>query len=195
VGNFYIWTVGCQMNTSDARMLTEELETYGFRPTEAKDSADLVVLYSCMVRQHAEDKVHSQLGELRLLKRDRKGMKIALAGCIGNVEWWQQKYPFVDFFLSPGQDLTVRDKLVDLIDLDEFYRHEPEGAVRSPVGHSSVVLLLEAIGFSPHAHIGPTGARSFHRRADGWRLSKKSLRRRWKLHPSRSIPMAGEESS
>jgi tRNA-2-methylthio-N6-dimethylallyladenosine synthase len=85
-----------------------------------------------MVRQHAEDKVHSQLGELRLLKRERRGIKIALAGCIGNVEWWQQKYPFVDFFLSPGQDLTVRDKLVDLIDLDEFYRHEPEGAVRAP---------------------------------------------------------------
>ena len=132
VGSFYIWTVGCQMNTSDARMLTEELETYGYEPTTSRDGADLVVLYSCMVRQHAEDKVHSQLGELRLLKRERRGLKVALAGCIGNAEWWQQKYPFVDFFLSPGQDLTVRDKLVDLLDLQEFYRVEPEGATRAP---------------------------------------------------------------
>jgi tRNA-2-methylthio-N6-dimethylallyladenosine synthase len=132
VGKFHIWTIGCQMNTSDARMLTEELETYGYEPSDSKATADLVVLYSCMVRQHAEDKVHSQLGELRLLKRDSPGLKVALAGCIGNVEWWQQKYPFVDFFLSPGQDLTVKDKLLDLLDLQEFYRLEPAGAVRAP---------------------------------------------------------------
>jgi tRNA-2-methylthio-N6-dimethylallyladenosine synthase len=132
VGKFHIWTIGCQMNTSDARMLTEELETYGYEPAEHKSAADLVVLYSCMVRQHAEDKVHSQLGELRMLKRQRPWLKIALAGCIGDVDWWQHKYPFVDFFLSPGQDLTVKDKLVDLLDLQEFYRLEPVGAVRVP---------------------------------------------------------------
>jgi tRNA-2-methylthio-N6-dimethylallyladenosine synthase len=120
------------MNTSDARMLTEELESYGYEPGDSFREADLVVLYSCMVRQHAEDKVHSQLGALRLEKRERPGLKVALAGCIGNVEWWQHRYPFVDFFLSPGQDLTVKDKLVDLLDLQERYRLEPEGAVRAP---------------------------------------------------------------
>ena len=132
VGKFHIWTIGCQMNTSDARMLTEELEGYGYEPGESFREADLVVLYSCMVRQHAEDKVHSQLGALRLEKRERPGLKVALAGCIGNVEWWQHRYPFVDFFLSPGQDLTVKDKLVDLLDLQERYRLEPDGAVRAP---------------------------------------------------------------
>ena len=132
MGTFHIWTIGCQMNTSDARMLTEELEGYGFQPSDSIKRADLVVLYSCMVRQHAEDKVHSQLGELRLLKRDRPELKVALAGCIGDVSWWQKKYPFVDFFLSPGQDLTVRDRLLDLLDLQEYYRLEPAGAVRAP---------------------------------------------------------------
>ena len=53
MGTFHIWTVGCQMNTSDARMLTEELESYGYEPTTSRNGADLVVLYSCMVRQHA----------------------------------------------------------------------------------------------------------------------------------------------
>jgi tRNA-2-methylthio-N6-dimethylallyladenosine synthase len=120
------------MNTSDARKLTEELEAYGYRASDNRETADLVVLYSCMVRQHAEDKVHSQLGALRLQKREQPSLKIALAGCIGDVEWWQRKYPFVDFFLSPGMDLTVKDKLVDLLDLQEFYRHEPAGAVRAP---------------------------------------------------------------
>ena len=64
-GKYHIWTIGCQMNTSDARKLSEELEEQGFRETEKARSADLVVLYSCMVRQHAEDKVRSKLGELR----------------------------------------------------------------------------------------------------------------------------------
>jgi len=120
------------MNTSDARTLTEELEAYGYQPTELRDAADLVVLYSCMVRQHAEDKVHSQLGALRVLKGRRPATKVALAGCIGDITWWQRKYPFVDFFLSPGQDLTVKDKLVDLLDLQEFYRVEPADAMRAP---------------------------------------------------------------
>ena len=71
MGTFNIWTIGCQMNTSDARKLSEELEEQGFSETEKARSADLVVLYSCMVRQHAEDKVRSKLGELRLLKREK----------------------------------------------------------------------------------------------------------------------------
>jgi tRNA-2-methylthio-N6-dimethylallyladenosine synthase len=120
------------MNTADARRLTDELEAYGYEATESKSGADLVVLYSCMVRQHAEDKVHSQLGELRVMKRERPWLKVALAGCIGDVNWWQRKYPFVDFFLSPGQDMRVKDKLVDLLDLQEYYRLEPAGAERAP---------------------------------------------------------------
>lgn len=128
--NFHVWMVGCQMNYSDARGVSEELELAGYRETQRTDDADVVILYSCMVRQHAEDKVHSELGMLRKLKRDRPGMRICLAGCIGEVDVWQKKYPFVDFFLEPGQDLTVKEKLSDLIELDEYYRLEPDEAIR-----------------------------------------------------------------
>lgn len=128
--NFHVWTVGCQMNTSDARNVSDELEQLGYRETESMRDADVVILYSCMVRQHAEDKVHSQLGALRKMKRERPGLRVALAGCIGEVGGWQKKYPFVDFFLEPGQDLTVQDKLTDLIELDELYRIQPDEAVR-----------------------------------------------------------------
>jgi tRNA-2-methylthio-N6-dimethylallyladenosine synthase len=132
MGTFNIWTIGCQMNTSDARKLSEELEEQGSRETEQSRSADLVVLYSCMVRQHAEDKVRSKLGELRLLKREKPSTRIAVAGCVGDVDAWQKKYPFVDFFLSPGQDMTIRDRLADLVELDQFYRVEPPDAERIP---------------------------------------------------------------
>ncbi len=132
MGKFHIWTIGCQMNTSDARRLSQELEGYGFEETDARGSADLLVLYSCMVRQHAEDKVRTQLGELRKLKQEKPSTRIAVAGCVGDVDEWQQKYPFVDFFLEPGRDLTVRARLADLIELDQYYRVEPADAARAP---------------------------------------------------------------
>ncbi len=132
MGTFHIWTIGCQMNTSDARRLTQELEGFGYEETVNRRSADLVVLYSCMVRQHAEDKVRNQLAELRRMKQERPSTRIAVAGCVGDVDAWQRQYPFVDFFLEPGQDLTVRDRLTDLVELDQFYRLEPEDAARAP---------------------------------------------------------------
>ena len=62
---YNIWTIGCQMNEADARRLSDELDLVGFAPSDSVDQADLVVLYSCVVRQAAENKVHGQL--LRLL--------------------------------------------------------------------------------------------------------------------------------
>jgi tRNA-2-methylthio-N6-dimethylallyladenosine synthase len=120
------------MNTSDARRLSEDLEGHGFEETENRRSADLLVLYSCMVRQHAEDKVRNQLAELRRMKQERPSTRVAVAGCVGDVAAWQQQYPFVDFFLEPGQDLTVRDRLTDLVELDQYYRIEPADAARAP---------------------------------------------------------------
>ena len=58
---YNIWTIGCQMNEADARRLGDELDLVGFEACEAADAADLVVLYSCVVRESAENKVHDQL--------------------------------------------------------------------------------------------------------------------------------------
>jgi tRNA-2-methylthio-N6-dimethylallyladenosine synthase len=131
VGSFHIWTIGCQMNTADSRRLAEELQGFGYEAAAGAEPADLVVLYSCMVRQHAEDKVHTELGMLKRMKRERPDKKVILAGCIGEPDWWRQRYPWVDYFLQPGQDLTVKDRLRDLLELQEYYRQEPEGAIRA----------------------------------------------------------------
>jgi tRNA-2-methylthio-N6-dimethylallyladenosine synthase len=132
MGKFHIWTIGCQMNTADARRLSTELEGQGFEETGSRGSADLVVLYSCMVRQHAEDKVRNQLAELRRMKQAKPSTRIAVAGCVGDVDAWQRQYPFVDFFPEPGRDLGVRERLADLVELDQYYRIEPPDAARAP---------------------------------------------------------------
>ena len=132
MATFNIWTIGCQMNTSDARKLSEELEEQGFRETEKARSADLVVLYSCMVRQHAEDKVRSKLGELRLLKRERPSTRIAVAGCVGDVNGVAEEVPVRGLLPGAGRGHV-----------------DPRQAGRS--GGARPVLPDRAAGRRPHA--------------------------------------------
>jgi tRNA-2-methylthio-N6-dimethylallyladenosine synthase len=131
-GAFHIWTIGCQMNVADSRRLAESLEKYGLQAAEGPHQADVVVLYSCVVRQQAEDRVHGQLHALQKLKQSRPQLKVVVAGCVSDVPDWHQRYPFVDLIAEPGQDLTVRDRLIDLLDLSERYRFDPDQAVRLP---------------------------------------------------------------
>src|SRR5438105_8576143 len=132
MSGFHIWTVGCQMNVADSRRLAESLEHYGLTAADGPQHADVVVLYSCVVRQGAEDRVHGQLHQLQQLKHDRPEMKVVVAGCVSDIPDWRKRYPFVDLIAEPGQDLTVRDRLIDLLDLSERYRFDPEQAVRIP---------------------------------------------------------------
>src|SRR5215467_4403920 len=132
MSTFSIWTIGCQMNVADSRRLAESLEKYGLQPADGPHAADVVVLYSCVVRQQAEDRVHGQLHALETMKRSRPNMKVVVAGCVSDIPDWHHKYPFVDLIAEPGQDLTVRDRLIDLLDLSERYRFDPEQAIRLP---------------------------------------------------------------
>jgi tRNA-2-methylthio-N6-dimethylallyladenosine synthase len=132
MSTFSIWTIGCQMNVADSRRLAESLEKYGLSAADGPHAADVVVLYSCVVRQQAEDRVHGQLHALQKMKAARPQMKVVVAGCVSDQSDWHEHYPFVDLIAEPGQDLTVRDRLIDLLDLSERYRVSPEQATRLP---------------------------------------------------------------
>jgi tRNA-2-methylthio-N6-dimethylallyladenosine synthase len=132
MSTFSIWTIGCQMNVADSRRLAESLEKYGLEAAEGPHAADVVVLYSCVVRQQAEDRVHGQLHALRKMKQARPNMKVVIAGCVSDMQNWHEHYPFVDLIAEPGQDLSVRDRLIDLLDLSERYRFDPDQAIRVP---------------------------------------------------------------
>ena len=71
----YIRTFGCQMNTRDAEVISGILRKSGFGLADSVDSADVVIFVTCAVRQHAEDKVWSDIGRIskkRLLRRPYK---------------------------------------------------------------------------------------------------------------------------
>ncbi len=59
---YYIWTIGCQMNKAESQRVADYLEILGYQATHMLQSADLVVLNTCVVRQSAESKVIGTLG-------------------------------------------------------------------------------------------------------------------------------------
>jgi len=100
---YHLWVSGCQMNDSDARRLADALDDAGLLAVEGFDDADAVILYTCSVRQNAENRVHGQLGHLKGLKRRRPHMLLCVTGCMAGAdkEELRRRYPHVDLFVSP----------------------------------------------------------------------------------------------
>jgi tRNA-2-methylthio-N6-dimethylallyladenosine synthase len=101
----FLETFGCQMNVLDSQLVLGQLRTHGCELTDQRDSADAVVYNTCSVREHAEQKVWSRLGELRAIKRRRPGMVIAVIGCMAQREGTRffRKYPHIDILCGPAQ--------------------------------------------------------------------------------------------
>ncbi len=100
---YHIWTVGCQMNVADSRKLAAGLDRAGFAATDAPEEADLVVLNTCSVREHAEDRAIGQLGRLKKLRSRGNDFKIAVMGCMVGPrdDDLRRRFPYVDAFARP----------------------------------------------------------------------------------------------
>ncbi len=120
MNSFYIWTIGCQMNTADSDRLASALEQMGLRPAGAASDADVVVLNSCVVRQSAEDKVVGNLGAMSRLKKSDPERVIALMGCMvgPNSGPLARRFPYVDVFMRPQQYEPLLEMLGQRMDLD-----------------------------------------------------------------------------
>ena len=79
--SFFVWTLGCQMNQSDSEEMAGQLLSAGCARASAMEMADLIVINTCAVREHAEAKVIGRQGQLAELKRTRPGLRVVLAGC------------------------------------------------------------------------------------------------------------------
>jgi tRNA-2-methylthio-N6-dimethylallyladenosine synthase len=101
----YIQTVGCQMNVLDSEMVVAALRQAGYGLTHSVEAADTVLLNTCSVRQHAEDKVYSLLGQLRTWKRAHPDRVLGVLGCMAQKEQERllDRAPFVDLIVGPGQ--------------------------------------------------------------------------------------------
>jgi len=102
---YHIWTVGCQMNKADSQKLAAGLDRLGWFEAATPEDADLVVLNTCSVRDHAEQRAISKLGALKKLRRHGSEFKIAVMGCMVGLksDELQRRFPFVDAFARPQQ--------------------------------------------------------------------------------------------
>jgi tRNA-2-methylthio-N6-dimethylallyladenosine synthase len=108
--SYFIHTFGCQMNEHDSSRMGESLARAGWARTESAESADLVLLNTCAIREKAEDKLYSALGRYRMVKA-RRGARIGVAGCVAQQEKERllERAPYVDFVLGPDQIARVAD--------------------------------------------------------------------------------------
>jgi len=101
----YLETMGCQMNALDSELVLGQLRSAGFEPISDMTRADVVLLNTCSVRDHAEQKALSRLGALRNPKSRRPDMVIGVIGCMAerDPEGIFEKMPHVDLVCGPGE--------------------------------------------------------------------------------------------
>lgn len=104
------------MNEADGLRAAALLESAGFRPVPHARAAGLLLLNTCVVRQQAEDKIHSRLVFIAELKRQDPALVVVLMGCLvgknaRELPGLRQRFPFVDVFLPPSDLGPLRDYL------------------------------------------------------------------------------------
>lgn len=96
----FIDTLGCQMNKSDTERIIGMLSHFGYEQTQDENEADLFIVNTCAIRQLSVDKAYSRLGNWGKIKRENKdkNIKIAICGCVSNLEKESllKKFPYLD---------------------------------------------------------------------------------------------------
>ena len=120
MNSFYLWTIGCQMNTADSERLGAALEQLGLQPADQARDADVIVLNSCVVRQGAEDKVVGAVTSMQPLKSGRPDRILALMGCMvgPKADDLGRRFPYVDVFMRPQQYGPLLDMVGGRLGLD-----------------------------------------------------------------------------
>ena len=131
---YYIETYGCQMNKYDSELVAGILNQQGYSEADSAQESDLVLVNTCSVRQHAENRVLGRLDTFRLLRKKSPELIIGVLGCMAirlKDELLAQK-PFVNFVLGPDNYRSLPEILSNLtngshenqLKLAEFDNHE-----------------------------------------------------------------------
>ena len=149
----FIKTFGCQMNEYDSDKMADVLgASDGLVRTDTPDDADVILFNTCSVREKAQEKVFSDLGRLRALKRERPDLIIGVGGCVASQEGQAivKRAPHVDMVFGP-QTLhrlpqMIRERRSSgtaQVDISfpeiEKFDHLPPAKVDGPVAYVSIM--------------------------------------------------------
>jgi len=99
----YLETYGCQMNIADSQTVTAVLRRAGYAAAEKPEDADVILLNTCAIREHAEERVLGRLGDLARMKNRRPEIRLGLLGCMAqhNRATLIEKAPHLDLVAGP----------------------------------------------------------------------------------------------
>ena len=123
----YIETYGCQMNLADTEIVQGVLKRNGYEFTNNAEQADVVLINTCAIREHAEERIYGRLGAFRAIKKYRPNLVVGILGCMA--ERLRTK-------------LIEEEKIVDLIVGPDEYRRVPELIDNALIGEKGIAVRL-----------------------------------------------------
>lgn len=149
----YIKTNGCQMNVYDSSKMAAVLaKSHGLEPTESVTDADVILLNTCSIRDKAQEKVFSQLGQWRDYKKANPHVIIGVGGCVASQEGADilKRAPYVDLVFGPqtlhrlpallSQRLATKKPVVDISFPEiEKFDHLPAPRAEGPIAFVSIM--------------------------------------------------------
>lgn len=149
----YIKTNGCQMNEYDSSKMAEVLlQSHGLEKTDLVEEADVILLNTCSIREKAQEKVFSQLGQWREYKKKHPHVVIGVGGCVASQEGADiiKRAPFVDLVFGPqtlhrlptmlDERLQTKKPVVDISFPEiEKFDHLPPPRAEGPVAFVSIM--------------------------------------------------------
>ena len=111
IKKFALETYGCQMNVADSELVEGILTNLGLEKTSDYDEADAIFLNTCAIRENAETKVHSKLGNLQKIKLNKPHLIIGVLGCMAQnlKDDLLKNKPYVDIILGPDSYRKIPD--------------------------------------------------------------------------------------
>ncbi|HEX6145573.1 MAG TPA: tRNA (N6-isopentenyl adenosine(37)-C2)-methylthiotransferase MiaB [Acidimicrobiia bacterium] len=111
---YFIRTFGCQMNEHDSERIAGLFEIDGMRPAEGVDSADVVYVNTCTIRENADNRMYGNLGQLKAIKDANPEMMLVVGGCAAQKDrdMIRERAPWVDVVMGTHN----LDRVLDLMD-------------------------------------------------------------------------------
>jgi len=153
IKKIFTHTYGCQMNVYDSSKMVDVLNaSHGFEETKNVDEADIVLLNTCSIREKAEEKVFSDLGRYRKLKKKKPDLLIGVGGCVASQEGEaiMKRAPYVDLVFGPqtlhrlpemyAESIAKKKQVIDITfpEIEKFDRL-PDPRAEGPTAFVSIM--------------------------------------------------------
>ncbi len=128
--NFYVETYGCQMNVADSEVVASIMSSAGYSQTARLESADVIFVNTCAVRENAEVRVYGRLGDFKHLKKNNPGVVVGVLGCMAE---------------RLRKDLVETESHVDIVVGPDEYRRLPELVEQAVAGEKGIAVRLSRV--------------------------------------------------